>query len=80
MLDTLALKLEKVSLKINVEKSFNIVIKHESRRISTDLSLQGQPLKQVSKCVYLGVVLMDNLACTSDMERSKRIFFSFGII
>ena len=75
MLDTLAPKLEKLSLKINVAKSCNIVFKHKSRKISTNLVLQGQSLKQVSECTYLGVVLMDNLACTSDMERSKRTFF-----
>ena len=75
MLDTLASELENLCLKINVEKSCDIVFKLKSRKISTNLSLQGQPLKQVSECVYLGVVLMDNLACTSDMERSKRTFF-----
>ena len=69
MLDTLSLKLEKLSLKINVETSCNIVFKHKSRRISTKMSLQGQPMKQVSECVYLSIVLMNNLACTSDMER-----------
>ena len=41
--------------------------------------LQGQPLKQVSECVYLGVVLMDNLACTSDMN-GQNVLFSSNII
>jgi len=75
MLETLAPKLENLSLKINVEKSCIIVFKHKIRRISTNLLLQGQPLKQVNECAYLGVVLIDNLACTSDMERSKRTLF-----
>ena len=67
--------MENLSLKINVEKSCNILFKHKSRRTSTNLLLQGQPLKQVRECAYLGVVLMDNLAYTSDMEWSKRTFF-----
>ena len=75
MLDSLAPKLEKLSLIINVEKSCDIVFQHKSRRISTKLTLQGQPLKQVIECVYLGVALIDSLACTSDMELSERTFF-----
>ena len=49
MLDTFAPKSENLYLKFNVEKSSNIVFKHKSRRISTNLLLQGQPLKQVSE-------------------------------
>ena len=75
MLDTLAPKIENLSLKINVEKSCNIVFEHKSRRNPTNWLLQDHPLKNVSKCVYVGVVLKDNLARTSDMERSKRTFF-----
>ena len=46
MLGTLAPRLENLSLRINVEKSCNIVFKHKSRRISTNSLLQGHPLKQ----------------------------------
>ena len=70
MVDTFALKLENLSLKINVEKSCNIVFKNKSKRIWTSFTFQGQPLEQVSECAYLGVVLMDNLARTTGMERS----------
>ena len=52
-----------------------MVFKHKSEWFSTNFLLQGQPLRQVSDCAYLGVVLMDNLACTSDREHSKRTFF-----
>ena len=58
MLDTLAVKLEEFSLEINVKKSCNIVFKHGNKIISTSLTLQGHPLKQVSECVYLGVALI----------------------
>ena len=37
MLDTLAPKLEKLSLKINIEKSCNIVFKHNSKVFPTNL-------------------------------------------
>ena len=77
MLDMLAPKLENLSLKIKRENSCNTVFKHKSKRISTALTLQGQPLKQVNECVYPNIVLkllMNNLACTSDVERSKRTF------
>ena len=63
-------------LKNNVEKSYNIVFKHKSKNISTALTLQCLPIEQVSECVYLGVVLMENLSCTSDVKRSKRTFFN----
>ena len=75
MLDKLASMLENLSPEINVEMSCNIVFKHRSKSISTVMMLQAHPLKQVSEFVYLGVVLMDNLVCTSDLERSKHIFF-----
>ena len=72
MLDTFAPRLENLSLKRNVENSCNNVFKHKSRSISNNFLLQGHPLKQLSEFAYLGVVLIDNLACTSDMEQSKR--------
>ena len=74
MLDTVAPKLEKLFLKIYGEKACNIVFKHKSKRKSTTLTLQGQPLKQVGECVYLDVVFMDSLDCTSNVERSKLTF------
>ena len=33
-------------------------------------------MKRISEFVYVGVVLMDNLACNSVMERSKRTFLN----
>ena len=39
------------------------------------LTFQDHTSRQVRECVYLGVVLMDNLACTSDVERWKRTLF-----
>ena len=38
------------------------------------MTLQGQPINQVSGCVYLHVVVIDNLPCSSYMDRSKRTF------
>ena len=52
-----------------------IVFEYKYKRISTTLTLQGQPLKHVSEFFCLGVVLIDSLASNSNLERSKRIFF-----
>ena len=74
MFNTHAPKLENSTLKINVEKSCNILFKNKSNRTSTNLTVQGQLLEQACECVYLGIELMDNIACTTYMERSKRTF------
>ena len=52
MLDTLAPKLENLSVEINVEKSCDTVLKHKSKRISTTLTLQDDPLKRVNEHGY----------------------------
>ena len=43
--------------------------------ISTAFMLQDNSLKQVCESVYLVVILINNQASTSDVERSKLIFF-----
>ena len=58
MLDALAPKLGFLSLKIYDEKSFRNVLKQENKKIYVALTLHSLPSKQVSGCVFLGVVLM----------------------
>ena len=69
MLDTLALSYSFCLIKSTIKKSRSNVFKYKKLRVSTALILQGYPLNQVSECFYLGILLMDNLACTSDVER-----------
>ena len=75
LLDTLACELGRLSLKINVDKSCNIVFKYNNRDIKANLTLQGLPLRPAHDCTYLGVVLQDDMACTKDAERAVKAFF-----
>ena len=77
MFDALAPKSEKFSLQVNVEKTCNVVFKQKNKRLPTTMTLQGHPLKLVCECIYLVVVLMDKLACTSDVEWSKSTFSKY---
>ena len=75
MLDRLAELIDNLSLKINVNKSCHIVFKEKCKKAVSNLTLNNEPLKTVTECKYLGVVLADDLSCTKDVERAKMSFF-----
>ena len=74
-LDTLSVTILNLSLKINVQNSSHIVLRHENRIIVSDVKIQNPILKTVTECKYLGVVLSDDLTSTKDVERVKASFF-----
>ena len=51
------------------------VFRHNKKRVPTRFTLNSLPLRQVTECTYLGVVLSDDLSCTKDVERAKLAFF-----
>ena len=55
--------------------TYKIVIRHSNKKVSTRLTMNNQPLRQLMETTYLRVVLTYDLSCTKDIERAKSAFF-----
>ena len=75
LLKTLSSKLSTLSLQVNVQISYNLVIRHSNKKTSTSLTMNNQPLRQVMETTSLGVVLNDDFSCVKDVERANLAFF-----
>ena len=43
--------------------------------MSTSLTMNNKPLRQIIENAYLGVVLTDDISCAKDIERANLAFF-----
>ena len=61
-------------MKVNVQKSSYIVFKRNRYSIDREVFISGTKLNRVSRCVYLGVTLTDNMSVSEDVERAMNTF------
>ena len=71
ILNALTSKLSTRSLQVNVQRSCNILIRHINKKVPTTLTMNNQPLKQVTEIIYFGVVSTDDISCAKDVKRAK---------
>ena len=74
LIDNLVFRLRELSLKVNVQKSSYIVFKRNCYSIDREVFISGTKLNRVSRCVYLGVTLTDNMSVSEDVERAMNTF------
>ena len=79
-------KLYTLSLQVNVQKSWNVVV-NCNKKGSTSLIINNQPMRQVMETTDL-VVFIDDLSCATDFELAKldsfehvySIYRNFGFV
>ena len=74
LLNALISNLSTLLLQLNVQKSCNIDFTH-NKKMSTSLTVNNLPLRQVTETTYLWLVLTDDLSCGKDVERAKLALF-----
>ena len=80
LLKTLSFNLYTPSLKVILQKSCNIFIRHGRKNVSTNSTMNNKPLRQVMETTYLGVALTHDLSCAKDVERAKIDFLNNSIL
>ena len=67
--------IEKLFLKINVEKSQYIVFKYRKLKyVNSTVELLGNSIPRVASCKYLGITLDENFNCKEDINRAMNSF------